>query len=150
MDRRHRIGRRRVILDASVAVKLVVAEPGTIEARAICFAQPALIAPDWVLIETSSAIWGKVMRSELRAADIPALMRTLPDFFQRLHSSLDLLGDGMRIAVELQHPVYDCLYLALALRVGQGMLTADKGFVASAKRAGFEQHVELLTWKGSR
>ena len=139
-----------MILDASVAVKLVVAEPGTIEARAICFAQPTLIAPDWVLIETGSAIWGKAMRSELRAADIPALMRTLPGFFQTLHPTLDLMDDGLRLAVELQHPVYDCLYLALALRVGQGMLTADKGFVASARRAGFAQQVELLTWEESR
>ena len=40
-----------MILDASVAVKLVVAEPGTIEAREVCFRQPSLSAPDWVLIE---------------------------------------------------------------------------------------------------
>ena len=138
-----------MILDASVAVKLVVAEPGTIEAREICFAQPTLIAPDWVLIETGSAIWGKAMRSEIRVTDIPKLMRTLPEFFQSLHSSLDLLDDGLRIAVELQHHVYDCLYLALALRVGQTMLTADKGFAASARRAGLEQHIKLLSWKGS-
>ena len=139
-----------MILDASVAIKLVVAEPGTIGARAKCFAQPTLIAPDWVLIETGSAIWGKAMRNELRAADIPQLMRALPGFFQTLHPTLDLLDDGLRLAVELQHPVYDCLYLALALRVGQGMLTADKGFVASARRAGFAQQVELLTWEESR
>ena len=136
-----------MILDASVAVKLVVAEPGTIEAREVCFAQPTLIAPDWVMIETGSAIWGKAMRSEIRAADIPELMYTLPGFFQILHPSTELLDDGLRLAVELKHHVYDCLYLALALRVGQGMLTADKGFVASARRAGFEQHVELLSWR---
>lgn len=139
-----------MILDASVAVKLVVAEPGTIEAREVCFAQPTLIAPDWVLIETASAIWGKAMRNELRASDMPELMRTLPGFFQTLHPSLELLDDGLRIAVELQHHVYDCLYLALALRADQRMLTADKGFVASARRAGFEQHVELLSWKETR
>ena len=137
-----------MILDASVAVKLVVAEPGTIEAREVCFAQPTLAAPDWVLIETASAVWGKVMRSEVRSADMPALMRTLPGFFETLHPSLELVDDGLRMAVELQHHVYDCLYLALALREGQKLLTADKGFATSANRAGFKQHVELLSWKG--
>ena len=128
-------------------VKLVVAEPGTIEAREVCFAQATLSAPDWVLIETGSAVWGKVMRSEVRFADVPELMRTVPGFFETLHPSLELLDDSLRLAVELQHHVYDCLYLALALREDQRLITADKSFVASARRAGLERDVELLSWK---
>ena len=136
-----------MILDASVAVKLVVAEPGTIEAREVCFRQPSLSAPDWVLIEAGSAIWNKVMRGELRAADIPETMHLLPQFFTSLHPSADLLGEGMRLAVQLKHHVYDCLYLALAMHVREPLLTADKGFVFSARRAGLEAHVQLLSWE---
>jgi len=136
-----------VILDASVAVKLVTAEPGTIEAREICFSQPSLTAPDWIMIEAGSAVWGKVMRGELRAADMSETLRILPEIFESLYPSLALLDQGMRLAIDLKHHVYDCLYLALALKVGEKLLTADKGFVASARRAGFVAHVDLLTWK---
>ena len=136
-----------MILDASVAVKLVVAEPGTIEAREVCFRQPSLSAPDWVLIEAGSAIWGKVMRGELRAADMPETMRLLPQFFTSFHPSVELLGESLRLAVELKHHVYDCLYLALAMQMRERLLTADKGFVVSARRAGLEAHVQLLSWE---
>lgn len=135
-----------MILDASVAVKLVSAEPGTHEARDICFSQATLIAPDWVLVEIGSALWGKVMRGELLPDDLPHIMQTVPQFFETLEPSLDLLGDSLDLAVRLRHHVYDCLYLALALRADQPMLTADREFVRSAVREGLHQHIELLTW----
>ena len=138
-----------MIVDASVAVKLIVAEPGTVEARELCFAQATLAAPDWLVIEAASAIWGKVMRGEVLASDAPTLNRALPPFFETLHPSRALLDEGMRLAIDLRHHVYDCIYLGLALREGQQLVTADKAFVASARRAGFDEHVQLLSWNGA-
>ena len=87
------------------------------------------------------------MRGELRAADMSETMSLLPQFFTSFHPSAELLGEGMRLAVELKHHVYDCLYLALAMHVREQLLTADKGFVVSARRAGLEAHVQLLSWE---
>lgn len=137
-----------MILDASVVVKLVAAEPGTVEAREVCFAQPQLLAPDWVLLETGSALWGKVMRGELLAVNLPTLMRALPEFFESFAPATELIEDALELAVRLRHHVYDCLYLALALRERQPLLTADREFVRSARSAGLGDNVDLLTWPG--
>ena len=39
--------------------------------------------------------------------------------------------EAVRIAVELGHPAYDCMYLALALLIGTKVFTADKRFVSA-------------------
>jgi predicted nucleic acid-binding protein len=41
----------------------------------------------------------------------------------------------MQIAVELDHPAYDCLYLALALANGSDFVTADDRFLRMVQRA---------------
>ena len=44
----------------------------------------------------------------------------------------DLTASAMRLARELDHPVYDCCYLALAVREGCPAITADQRFAAAA------------------
>lgn len=43
-----------------------------------------------------------------------------------------LVGDGFRLAAQLHHSVYDCLYLGLAMRLEIRLLTADKSLLAKA------------------
>ena len=39
-----------------------------------------------------------------------------------------VVADAVRLALAFDHPVYDCIYLALAHRIGAVMLTADIRF----------------------
>ena len=39
--------------------------------------------------------------------------------------------EALRIAIELGHPAYDCMYLALALGIGAKVVTADGRFVSA-------------------
>ena len=41
----------------------------------------------------------------------------------------ELIDDAVRLAIALNHPVYDCIYLALAQQVGANVVTADKRFM---------------------
>jgi len=53
--------------------------------------------------------------------------------------------NALRIAVQLDHPVYDCVYLALAVETGLQLLTADQRlFRAASRDEAFEPLVELL------
>ena len=45
-----------------------------------------------------------------------------------------LIGAAARLALDLDHPVYDCIYLALALQEGYPVLTADRRFHDAVKR----------------
>ena len=40
----------------------------------------------------------------------------------------DIAGDAVRLAIELDHPAYDCMYLAPAHRLGARLVTADAYF----------------------
>lgn len=135
-----------VVLDASVVLKLLVQEPGSEQALALLDRAEERIAPDWLGVEMAGALWNKVKYSRLLAVHAERCLEAYPSFLDRLVPSAPLLPDVLRLAIRLQHPVYDCLYLALAMSENTRLITADKKLHAQAAAGGLGRHVELLTW----
>lgn len=122
------------VLDASVALKLLVAEEGTDAALALLDG-PTLHAPGLIHVEVAHALWrmaraGRLLEDE--AADALAVFRRLP--LRRPRDDADLAPEALRLARLLDHPAYDCLYLALAVEAGAPVVTADRRFVTAASR----------------
>lgn len=101
----------------------------------------ALVAPDIMPLEVANALWKKVQRHDLAADDVePALTRLLAlDII--LAPTLDLLPPALRLAVQIAHPVYDCIYLALAEERGARVASADMRLRQAARARG------LRLWK---
>lgn len=133
-----------LVVDASVAVKFVLRETGTEAARHLLAIPDPLIAPDWLLAEAASAMWKKVKRSELLAVHAERNLELLPEFFERLHPSRSLVTDAFAWSLRLRHPVYDCVYLALALREDCRIVTADEKFYGALVKGGIEDQASLL------
>ncbi len=56
-----------------------------------------------------------------------------------------LVADALRLGLLLEHPIYDCLYLALSLQTGTPLVTADRRFLAVVGRhAALRARVMLL------
>ena len=53
------------------------------------------------------------------------------------------LPAALRLAIELRHPIYDCLYLAVALHDDINVVTADRRFAAAALSA-YPGRIRLL------
>ena len=70
------------------------------------------------------------------------MLRAAPDLLVPLE---ELVEDATRLALTLGHPVYDCLYLALAVREKTRLITADRQFarVVRVDRA-LSSHLQLL------
>ena len=136
-----------LVLDASIALKLVVEEPGTNEAVAILQRPEPRIAPDWILIEIAAALWNKVKYSRLLEVHAQDSLDGIPEFFDELVSSTSLLKSAFALSFQLRHPVYDCLYLALAIEQTARVVTADRDFAKAAERAKLGAAVELLEWR---
>jgi predicted nucleic acid-binding protein len=51
---------------------------------------------------------------------------------------------ALELAIALDHPVYDCLYLALAERMGVGMVSADRRFLRAMAGTAFEPLGRML------
>jgi predicted nucleic acid-binding protein len=116
------------IIDASIAVKWVVEEEGTPEALTL-LRRAKLVAPELLVAECANILWKKVQRDELSKAEALLAARLLEAAEIELSPTLSLLEAATRIAIELDHPAYDCLYLALAIVRGCRFVTADKRFV---------------------
>jgi predicted nucleic acid-binding protein len=54
------------------------------------------------------------------------------------------VGKALALAVEANHPVYDCVYLALALQRHTHVVTDDRRFAAAAARLELGDSVRLL------
>ena len=119
----------RLVVDASVAVKWLVSEPLSENARLLLSHRLDLHAPDFVLVEFANVIWKKVRRKELAAS--PRYVDALSSLNEiiTLHPAADLIERAMQIALEIEHPVYDCLYLACAEGTESELTTADRNLV---------------------
>ena len=122
-----------LVVDASVVVKWLVYEPGRILARELLSRDEQVHAPDLVLVETGNALWKKVRRGEISVDQASTGVISLPRLFESLLPSSALVGRAMRIALEIDHPVYDCLYIACAESLDAWLVTADDRFVRKAK-----------------
>ena len=88
-----------------------------------------LIAPELLVAECANILWKKVRRRELSKDEAVLASRLLQAAEIELQSTRSLLEPATRIAIELDHPAYDCLYIALAVANGCQFVTADESFV---------------------
>ena len=123
---------RAAVVDASVVVKWVVEEPGSDLARTLATA--ALEAPDLLFTECANILWKKARVGDLDKPEAEARLGALLRAPVRLAPDRDLLKPALRLAVELGHPVCDCLYLALAQVRKLPLVTADTRLVLAVKR----------------
>ncbi len=106
------------------------------------------IAPDLLIAETGNALWKALRRSEIRPEQAARAMMRLPLLFQSLFPSAPLGPRALEISHVLDHPFYDCLYLALAEREQTALLTADDRLatrVADTPWAGLVRPLTTIT-----
>jgi predicted nucleic acid-binding protein len=122
------------VLDASVALKMLMAEDGSDAAEAL-LCGPRLHAPMLIHVEVANALWRMARVGRLSAddaADALGVFARLP--LRQGRDDRLLMPEALRLARLLDHPVNDCLYLAAALEVGAPVVTADSRFVAAAAK----------------
>jgi predicted nucleic acid-binding protein len=127
-----------IVIDASAAVSLVLALPGSENLFAPLDQADLVMAPDLFVAEVCNAIW------KYRKADLLPMVRCekaldhalgLPD---QLESSMGLHREAFALAVRHIHPVYDALYLVLARRNNAAILTLDRRLAELAQKLELE------------
>jgi predicted nucleic acid-binding protein len=114
-----------LVIDASIAVKWVVEEEGTPQALRLR-QRMKLIAPELLAAECANILWKKVQRGELAKDEAVLAARLLQAAEIELVPTRVLLEPATRLAIELDHPAYDCIYLALAIERDCRFVTADQ------------------------
>jgi predicted nucleic acid-binding protein len=132
-----------IVVDASVAVKWVLSETGSEAADALL--DQDLMAPVLWLAETANVLWRKARIGEITAEQASA---RLSELLTAPVASLPIephLEPALKLALEIGHPVYDCIYLALALHHRTHVVTADRRFASAASTPARAGSVRLLT-----
>lgn len=123
------------VVDASVAVKWLVSEPLSAESATLLDSGATLLAPDLLFAEATSALAAKHRHREMsreELAEAVDLLRIAP--VSTPLSMRRLASSAARLAVDLEHPVYDCFYLALAIHEDYPVVTADNRFHRKVSR----------------
>jgi predicted nucleic acid-binding protein len=136
-----------IVVDTSVAVKWFVKETGREQALRVLGA-PERHAPDLIVAEVGNVAWKKAVLGEVTGEQARFICASLRHYFAVLHRSETLIDYAIGVALRLRHPVYDCLYLACAERVGARLVTADDKLLAvlgGTALASIAVHVDAFT-----
>jgi predicted nucleic acid-binding protein len=115
-----------LIVDASVAIKWFIDEPGSEVARRLWRDEPELLAPELIVPEVCNAAWQKVRLRQSDRNQAKEIALRLRQGVLELRPTAPLASRAMDLALDLHHPIYDCFYLALAEAEKASLVTADR------------------------
>jgi predicted nucleic acid-binding protein len=124
-----------LVIDASVAVKWVLPEDGADRAAALRKQDQQMIAPTLIAAEIGSAMRKHVAAKNISEAEAMSALKLATRIVDRLVPLPELSERALQLSIVLQHPIYDCFYLALAEREDAALVTADVTLLAKAKKA---------------
>jgi predicted nucleic acid-binding protein len=122
--------------DSSAVLKLIAKEPGSRQVHGAYAACGRNVTLDWTSIELASALWKRATRGATDAAAAELALDTFGRLDFRLVRGARLSEMALGFALRLRHPVYDCMYVALALQEHATLVTADSRLRTIAETAG--------------
>jgi len=127
-----------LIVDASVAVKWVLVEPGGDQAlallRSFAAGETDLIAPRLIQEEVASALAKRFRRRQISSAQAENAFAEFLEHRPGLMDTSDDLRRALALSLEHQISLWDSVYLALAIRTRADLITADQRFYRSVSR----------------
>lgn len=132
-----------LVLDASAGVRLVTRGTNWESIEQAIAGADETVAPGWYGVEVADALWLTARHGDIDAAQARVMLgQALELLDSQVAASPDLLGEALREAVRLGHPVYDLLYLVVARRTGAALVTADRRLAGIGRGLGLD--VELV------
>ncbi len=137
-----------LVVDASVAVKLYLAEPLSREANDLFarLADPSTVfhIPDLFFIECANILWKQVQRGNGTPTQVAVHYAALARLPLQPTPTADLAAEALDIALSQGITAYDACYVALSQRVGIPLVTADEKLVRKLAGSPFQ-----VDWLGS-
>jgi predicted nucleic acid-binding protein len=134
----------RWVVDASVAVKWIIADEREDAADSLLSPAGTRYAPDLLLVEVANVLRTKLSRGEVTMPHARLGLHFVATSMTSLVPDRELVGRALDIATELQHPVYDCLYVACAERENTKVVTADARLQRRTAQTRYASLVESL------
>ena len=141
---------RLMVIDASVAVKWYLNEADSQDAAELLGASLVFHAPHLLKPEVASAISKHVIKGLAAPAVWDAARHKLDRSISHWHMSDTLLSEAFELACAMAHPIYDCMYLALARGLETVCVTADNRLLVKIAGTPYARlAVRLAAWRGA-
>ncbi len=125
-----------IVIDSSVALQWVLPEPGAERAYRYVRAEGA-ISVDILIVETANVLAKKVRASDISGAEAIHALAMVRDAITVLLPSEPLVPRALELSIALNHPVYDCVFLACAEQAAGQLVTRDVPLTRRAGERGF-------------
>lgn len=135
-----------IVVDASVAVKWVVDEPGSEHAEDLVAADVQLGSPDIVVPEVINILRKKVKRRELTEAQAFRAAESVFEPIARFGGPGEFGSGLLDLALRLDHAAYDCAYIRCAELWDATLVTADAVLARKCQEAGRKARM-LQDWR---
>jgi predicted nucleic acid-binding protein len=128
-----------IVIDASLAVKWYLDEAWADEAEALLIEYEGdIVVPDIFISEVIGALVRRANMDKAMRSDSAAAMARFQALFDTgsitaIRSPPPAVVRAATLALNLGHPLKDCLYLALAMELECDLVTCDERFAAKAK-----------------
>ncbi len=122
------------VLDVSGAFLVMNETEFAQELEKLISGSEKILAPDIYISEATNAAWKYARFEGLSTPLAEKLVANAIGLVDEFHDSLNLWRTAFTLGVTLEHPIYDCLYLALALENTCPLITRDKKLMLLAKR----------------
>jgi predicted nucleic acid-binding protein len=113
-----------LVIDASVACKWFFDEPQSLDARRLLASESTLIAPSIVLAEVANVYWKRLRGGLDISAQASVVIQRLAGMFKLVPEEV-LLCRAFEIARLIDHPIYDCFYIAASEYHHAPLVTSD-------------------------
>jgi predicted nucleic acid-binding protein len=135
----------RFIADASIIVKMFFQEEYSVESASLVVNAREILAPDFLFTEVANVMWKRMKRDAIALETVKGMLDDALKMNVVARSTTELLPAAFQLATETGRTVYDCTYLALAIRENCPLVTADQRFFNALKPSHFGAHVRLVS-----
>ena len=132
-----------IIADTSVIIKTVIHEKLSDTARRL--RDQGMAAPSLWIAEAGNVLWRKQQVKIISRVEAETLYDALLGApINTFHYEADA-QDAMEMAIALRHPIYDCFFLAAAVRERTYVATDDARFASAVRQNGkWASHLRML------
>ncbi len=125
-----------VVLDASAAVAVVLRRPEANDIELALGEAATVVVPELFVAEVTNVFWKYALHGGLAEQRCFTAVKRCLALSDGVVPTASLWEEALDLAISQRHPVYDCLYLALARRRAARLLTLDRRLAEAAKAVG--------------
>jgi predicted nucleic acid-binding protein len=118
-----------IVVDASAALRWFLPAAPTGSTYPLPATDQPLVAPDLFLAEVRNTALVHIRKKELAREQASAMVATIDRLMTGYFPLSDMTEMAWSMALEFDHSVYDCFYIALARQLDTILVTADQRMI---------------------